>query len=176
MEPKFVCTTVETQRDFLEVGYKISFLKSVMWVIAEIAGGIGCIVAAAQGVGDCLLPCGIVLLAPVYLAVAAAIKGAWGLFWPAIRALIGYRKALKTYGGKMKPSTVTFGKDIVNDTPNGTMNVPYDKVKTIHFLKKSFVIEDDRGVGVIVSKNGFGDADFMDCVNFLCEQCSNMEL
>lgn len=166
MEPKFTCTTVETQRDFLEVGYKISFLKSVMWVIAEIAGGIGCIAAAAQGVGDYLLPCGIVLL----------VMGLWGLAWPAIRAVTGYRKALKTYGGTMKPSIVTFDKQIVNETPNGTMTVPYDKVKTIHFLKDSFVIEDDRGVGIIVSKNGFGDADFMDCVNFLCEQCSNLEL
>ena len=166
MEQKFVCTTGETQRDFLDVNYKISFLKSVMWVTAEIAGGIGCIAAAAQGVGDYLLPCGIVLLA----------MGAWGLGWPAIRAVLGYRKALKTYGGEMKPSVVTFGNEIVNETPNGTMTVPYDKVKTIHFLTGSFVIEDDRGVGVIVSKNGFGDADFMDCVNFLCEQCSNLEL
>ena len=166
MEPKFTCTTVETQRDFLEVGYKISFLKNVMWVIAEIAGGIGCIAAASQGVGDYLLPCGIVLL----------VMGLWGLSWPGIRAVLGYKKALKTYGGEMKPSYVTFGKEIINETPNGTMTVPYDKVKTIHFLKDSFVIEDDRGVGVIVSKNGFGDADFMDCVNFLCEQCSNMEL
>ena len=166
MEPKFTCTTVETQRDFLEVNYKISLMKSILWIVAEIAGGIGCIAAAAQGVGDYLLPCGIVLLA----------MGAWGLFWPAIRAVIGYKKALKTYGGKMKPSVVTFGKEIVNETPNGTMTVPYDKVKTIHFLKNSFVIEDDRGVGVIVSKNGFGDADFMDCINFLCEQCSNLEL
>ena len=166
METKFTCTTVETQRDFLEVGYKISFLENAMWVVAEIAGGIGCIVAAAQGVGDYLLPCGIVLL----------VMGLWGLCWPGIRAIFGYRKALKTYGGIMKPSVVTFGKEIVNETPNGTMTVPYDKVKTIHFLKNSFVVEDDRGVGVIVSKNGFGDADFMDCVNFLCEQCSNLEL
>ena len=166
MEPKFVCTTVETQRDFLDVNYKISFMKNVMWVIAEIAGGIGCIVAAAQGVGDYLLPCGIVLL----------VMGLWGVCWPGIRAVMGYKKALKTYGGAMKPSYVTFGQEIVNETPNGTMKVPYDKVKTIHFLKNSMVIEDDRGVGVIVSKNGFGDADFMDCVNFLCEQCSNMEL
>ena len=166
MEPKFICTTVETQRDFLDVNYKISFMKSVLWVVAEIAGGIGCIAAAAQGVGDYLLPCGIVLL----------VMGAWGLFWPGIRAVIGYRKALKTYGGAMKPSTVTFGKEIVNETPNGTMTVPYEKVKTIHFLKNSFVIEDDRGVGILVSKKGFGDAGFMDCVNFLCEQCSNLEL
>ena len=166
MEPKFTCTTIETQRDFLEVAYKISFLKNVMWVIAEIAGGIGCIVAARQGVGDYLLPCGIVLL----------VMGLWGLSWPGIRAILGYKKALKTYGGAMKPSTVTFGKDIENETPNGIMHMPYDKVKTIHFLKNSFVIEDDRGVGVIVSKRGFGDADFMDCVNFLCEQCSNLEL
>jgi len=166
VEPKFTCTTVETQRDFLEVGYKISFLKNVMWVVAEIAGGIGCIAAAAQGVGDYLLPCGIVLL----------VMGAWGLGWPAVRAMIGYRKALKTYGGQMKPSVVTFDKEIINETPNGTMTVPYDKVKTIHFLTNSFVIEDDRGVGIIVSKNGFGDIDFMDCVNFLCEVCSNLEL
>lgn len=166
METKFTCTTVETQRDFLEVNYKISFLKNVMWVIAEIAGGIGCIVAASQGVGDYLLPCGIVLLA----------MGLWGLSWPGIRSLIGYKKALKTYGGAMKPSVVTFGSEIINETPNGTMTMPYDKVKTIHFLTNSFVIEDDRGVGIIVSKNGFGDADFMDCVNFLCEQCSNLEL
>ena len=166
MEPKFICTTIETQRDFLEVAYKISFVKNAMWVFAEIAGGIGCIVAAGQGVGDYLLPCGIVLL----------VMGAWGLFWPAIRSVIDYKKALKTYGGKMKPSTVTFGKEIVNETPNGTMTMPYEKVKTIHFLKKSFVIEDDKGVGILVSKKGFGDVPFMDCVNFLCEECSNMEL
>ena len=166
MEPKFVCTTVETQRDFLEVNYKISFLKNVMWVIAEIAGGIGCIVAATQGVGDYLLPCGIVLL----------VMGAWGLSWPALRAVIGYKKALKTYGGAMKPSQVTFDKEIINETPNGTMTMPYNKVKTIHFLTNSFVIEDDRGVGVIVSKNGFTQGAYMDCINFLCEQCSNMEL
>ena len=166
MEPKFVCTTVETQRDFLEVAYKISFLKNSIWVFAEIAGGIGCIVAAGQGVGDYLLPCGIVLL----------VMGMWGLLWPGIRSVIGYRKALKTYGGKMQPSTVTFGDEIVNDTPNGIMKIPYDKVKTIHFLKNAFVIEDERGVGVLVSKNGFGDVPFMDCVNFLCEQCSKLEL
>lgn len=166
MEPKFVCTTVETQRDFLEVNYKISLMKSVLWIAAEIAGGIGCIAAATKGVGGYLLPCGVILL----------VMGAWGLLWPAIRAVTGYKKALKTYGGKMKPSVVTFGSEIINETPNGTMTVPYDKVKTIHFLKNSFVIEDDRGVGVIVSKNGFGDAGFMDCVNFLCEQCSNLEL
>ena len=69
VETKFACKTVETQRDFLEVNYKISFLKNVMWVIAEIAGGIGCIVAASRGIGDYLLPCGIVLL----------IMGTWGL-------------------------------------------------------------------------------------------------
>lgn len=166
MEPKFMCTTIETQRDFLEVNYKISFLKNAMWVIAEIAGGIGCIAAATQGVGDYLLPCGIVLL----------VMGLWGLSWPAARAVIGYKKALKTYGGKMQPSKVTFGKEIVNETPNGTMKMPYDKVKTIHFLKNSFVIEDEKGVGILVSKRGFVDADFMDCVNFLCEQCSNLEL
>lgn len=166
MEPKFTCTTVETQRDFLDVGYKISFLKNVMWVIAELAGGIGCIAAASKGMGDYLLPCGIVLL----------VMGLWGLSWPGIRAVMGYKKALKAYGGKMKPSTVTFEKEIINETPNGTMKMPYEKVKTIHFLKNSFVIEDDKGVGILVSKNGFGDADFMDCVNFLCEQCSNMEL
>ena len=166
MEPKFICTTVETQRDFLEVAYKISFLKNAMWVFAEIAGGIGCIVAAGQGVGDYLLPCGIVLL----------VMGMWGLLWPGIRSVIGYRKALKTYGGKMQPSTVTFGDEIINDTPNGIMKIPYDKVKTIHFLKNAFVIEDERGVGVLVSKNGFGDVPFMDCVNFLCEQCSKLEL
>lgn len=166
MEPKFICTTVETQRDFLDVNYRISFLKNVMWVAAEIAGGIGCIAAYAKDVGDYLLPCGIVLL----------LMGLWGLTWPGIRAVIGYRKALKTYGGKMKPSVVTFGKEIVNETPNGVMTVPYDTVKTIHFLKNSLVIEDQRGVGVLVSKNGFGDAGFMDCVNFLCEQCFNLEL
>ena len=166
MEPKFTCTVVETQRDFLEVNYKISFLKNVMWVIAEIAGGIGCIAAATQGVGDYLLPCGIVLL----------VMGLWGLGWPGIRSVLGYKKALKTYGGAMKPSTVTFGKEIVNETPNGVMQMPYDKVKTIHFLTNSFVIEDEKGVGVLVSKRGFGDADFMDCVNFLCEECSNLEL
>ena len=166
MEPKFICTTVETRRDFLEVAYKISFLKNALWVAAEIAGGIGCIAAAAQGVGDYLLPCGIVLL----------VMGAWGLFWPGIRSLIGYKKALKTYGGKITPSTVTFADEIINETPNGTMTMPYDKVKTIHFLKDSFVIEDERGVGFLVSKKGFGEADFMDCVNFLCEQCSNLEL
>lgn len=166
MEPKFVCTTVETQRDFLEVAYKISFLKNAMWVFAEIAGGIGCIVAAAKGVGNYLLPCGIVLL----------VMGLWGLCWPAARSVIGYKRALKTYGGAMKPSVVTFDNEIINETPNGTMKMPYDKVKTIHFLKKSFVIEDEKGVGILVSKNGFGEADFMDCVNFLCEQCSNLEL
>ncbi len=166
MEPKFVCTTVETQRDFLEVGYKISFLKNAMWVAAEIAGGIGCIVAASQGVGDYLLPCGIVLL----------VMGLWGLSWPGIRAMIGYKKALKTYGGKMEPSTVTFEKEIVNETPNGILKMPYDKVKTIHFLKNSMVIEDDRGVGILVSKKGFTQGEYMDCVNFLCEECSNMEL
>ena len=166
MEPYFTCTTVETQRDFLDVGYKVSFLKNVMWVAAEIAGGVGCIVAAAQNVGDYLLPCGIVLL----------VMGLWGLTWPGIRAVFGYRKALKTYGGQMKPSHVTFGKEIVNETPNGTMTLAYDKVKTIHFLKNSFVIEDERGVGVIVSKGGFTKGEYMDCINFLCEQCSNMEL
>ena len=166
MEPKFVCTTVETQRDFVEVAYKISFVKNAMWVIAEIAGGIGCIVAAAKGVGDYLLPCGIVLL----------VMGAWGLLWPGIRSVIGYKKALKLYGGEMKPSMVTFAKEIINDTPNGILKMPYDKVKTIHFLKHSFVIEDEKGVGILVSKKGFGDVDFMDCVNFLCEECSNMEL
>ena len=166
MEPTFVCTTVETQRDFLEVAYKISFLKNAMWVIAEIAGGIGCIAAAIKGVGDYLLPCGIMLL----------VMGLWGLTWPGIRSMVGYKKALKTYGGKMKPSTVTFGKEIVNETPNCTMNMSYSKVKTIHFLTNSFVIEDENGVGIIVSKNGFGDTPFMDCVNFLCEQCSNLEL
>ena len=166
MEPKFVCTTVETQRDFLDVNYKISFLKNVMWVIAEIAGGIGCIAAYTQGVGDYLLPCGIVLL----------IMGIWGLGWPYARAILGYRRALKTYGGAMRPSTVTFGEKIVNDTPNGILTMPYEAVKNIHFLKNSFVIEDANGVGIIVSKNGFTDASYMDCVNFLCEQCSNLEL
>ena len=166
MEPKFVCATIETQRDFLEVAYKISFLKNAMWVIAEIAGGIGCLVAYTKNLGNYLLPCGIVLLR----------MGAWGLFWPAIRAVLGYKKALKTYGGAMKPSRVTFADEIINETPNGVMKMPYHTVKTIHFLKNAFVIEDERGVGVLVSKNGFGDVDFMDCVNFLCEQCSKLEL
>ena len=166
MEPKFICTTVETKRDFLEVAYKISFVKNALWVAAEIAGGIGCLAAAAQGVGNYLLPCGIVLL----------VMGAWGLFWPGIRSLIGYKKALKTYGGKINPSTVTFADEIINETPNGILKMPYNNVKTIHFLKDSFVIEDERGVGILVSKKGFGEADFMDCVNFLCEECSNLEL
>ena len=160
MEPKFTCTTVETQRDFLEVGYKISFMSKVLWTVAEIVAGIGCVAAYFQNIGGYLLPCGIVLL----------LMGLWGLNWPWIRAITGYKKALKTYGGQMKPSYVTFGKEIVNETPNGTMTVPYDKVKTIHFLKNSFVIEDDRGVGVLVSKHGFTKGEYMDCVNFLCEQ------
>ena len=166
MEPHFTCTTLETQRDFLDVNYKISFAKTAMWVFSELAGGIACIVASTQGVGNYLLPCGIALL----------VMGIWGLVWPGIRAVMGYRRALKTYGGEMRPSTVTFEEKIVNETPNGTMVVPYNTVKTIHFLKNSFVIEDTRGVGVIVSKNGFGDAAYMDCVNFLCEQCPNLEL
>ena len=166
MEPYFTCTTVETQQDFLEVGYKISFMNKVLWTLAELAAGVACIVAYFQSIGDYLLPCGVALL----------VMGLWGLNWPWIRAVFGYRKALKTYGGQMKPSYVTFSEKIVNETPNGTMNIPYDKVKTIHFLKKSFVIEDDRGVGVIVSKNGFTKGEYMDCINFLCEQCSNMEL
>ena len=166
MEPYFTCTTVETQRDFLEVGYKISFMKKALWTAAEIAGVVGCVAAYFKNVGNYLLPCGIVLLA----------MGAWGLFWPGIRSLIGYKKALKTYGGKINPSTVTFADEIINETPNGILKMPYNKVKTIHFLKKSFVIEDEKGVGILVSKDGFGEADFMDCVNFLCEQCSNMEL
>ena len=166
METKFTCTTIETQQDFLEVGYKISFLKNAMWVMAEIAGGIGCIVAANRGVGNYLLPCGIVLL----------VMGLWGLSWPGIRAIIGYKKALKTYGGQMKPSHVTFADEIINETPNGVMHIPYSRVKTIHFLKKSVVIEDDRGVGVLVSKNGFTQGSFRECIDFLCEQCSNMEL
>ena len=166
MEPYFTCTTMETQRDFLDVGYKISFMKNALWVAAEIAGGIACVVAAGQGVGNYLLPCGILLL----------VIGIGGTVWPWIRAVMGYRKALKTYGGQMKPSKVTFAGEIINETPNGTITVPYDKVKTIHFLKNSFVIEDDRGVGVLVSKNGFTKGEYMDCINFLCEQCSNMEL
>ena len=166
MEPKFINTTIETQRDFLEVNYKITFIKSVMWLLAEIAGGIGCMIAASRGIGKHLMLCGIVLL----------IMGVCGLIWPAIRSVLGYRKALQIYGGAMQPSTVTFGDEIIDETPNGVITMPYHKVKTIHFLTDSFVIEDDRGVGVIVSKNGFGDADFMDCVNFLCEQCANMEL
>ena len=166
MQPHFICTTVETQRDFLEVNYKISFPKRAMWVFCELAGGVACVVGKLQGMGDYLLPCGIVLL----------VMGIWGLCWPSARAILGYRQALKTYGGAMKPSTVTFGEQIINDTPNGIMNMPYEAVKTIHFLKNSFVIEDQQGVGIIVSKNGFGDAAYMDCVNFLCEQCSNLEL
>ena len=166
MEPHFICTTIETQRDFLDVNYKIIFPKNAMWVFSELAGGVACIVAAIKGVGDYLLPCGIFLL----------VMGLWGLIWPGIRAVMGYRKALQTYGGEMRPSTVTFGEKIVNETPNGTMEVPYHTVKTIHFLKKSIVIEDTRGVGVIVSKNGFGGIPYMECVNFLCEQCSNLEL
>lgn len=166
MAPEFTCTTLETQRDFLDVNYKISFPKNAMWVLSELAGGVACIVAALSGMESYLLPCGIVLL----------LIGLWGLVWPCIRAVMGYRRALKTYGGAMKPSVVTFGDKIVNETPNGTMTVPYNKVKTIHFLTNSFVIEDDRGVGVIVSKNGFGQTPYMDCVNFLCEQCPNMEL
>ena len=166
MEPYFACTTVETQRDFLEVGYKISFVKKVLWTIAELAAGVACIVSYYQDVGSYLLPCGIALIA----------MGLWGVNWPWIRAITGYKKALKTYGGQMKPSYVTFGKEIVNETPNGTMVVPYDKVKTIHFLKNSMVIEDDRGVGVIVSKGGFTIGEYAACVDFLCEQCPNMEL
>lgn len=166
MEPHFTCTTIETQRDFLEVGYKISFMKNAMWTAAEIAGGIACVVAASRGVGNYLLPCGLVLL----------VMGVGSSVWPWMRAVLGYRKALKTYGGQMKPSYVTFADKIINETPNGTMTVPYDKVKTIHFLKDAFVIEDDRGAGVLVSKNGFTKGEYMDCVNFLCEQCSNMEL
>ena len=166
MEPKFVCTTLETERDFLDVNYKITFPKSAMWVFTELAGGIACIVAAANGVGNYLLPCGIALL----------LMGIWGLTWPYFRAILGYRKALQTYGGAMRPSTVTFGEQIINDTPNGIMNMPYAAVKNIHFLKNSFVIEDAQGVGIIVSKNGFVDADYMDCVNFLCEECPNLEL
>ena len=166
MEPYFTCTTVETQRDFLEVGYKISFLKKALWTAAEFAGGIGCVAAYYKNVGDYLLPCGLVLLG----------MGLWGLCWPGIRAVIGYRRALKAYGGKMKPSYVTFADKIINQTPNGTMEVPYNKVKTIHFLKKTVVIEDDRGVGILVAKDGFTKGQFMDCINFLCEQCPNMEL
>ena len=166
MEPKFTCTTIETQRDFLEVNYKITFPKSAMWTFSELAAGVGCIVASLRGVGDYLLPCGIVLL----------VMGLWSLNWPWIRAVIGYRQALKTYGGQMKPSYVTFADEIVNETPNGTMQMGYSRVKTIHFLKNSVVIEDDRGVGVLVSRTGFTKGEFMDCINFLCEQCPNMEL
>ena len=166
MQPQFICTTVETQRDFLDVNYKITFPKSAMWVFCELAGGVACIVGAAKGVGNYLLPCGIVLL----------LMGIWGLVWPYARAILGYRKALQTYGGAMQPSTVTFGEKIVNDTPNGILTMPYEAVKNIHFLKNSFVIEDANGVGIIVSKNGFTDASYMDCVNFLCEQCPNLEL
>ena len=93
-----------------------------------------------------------------------------------IRSVIGYRKALKTYGGAIRSSTVTFGEKIVNDTPHGIMTMPYEAVKTIHFLKKSFVIEDAQGVGILCFKDGFGEAAYMDCVNFLCEQCPNLEL
>ena len=84
VEPKFTCTTVETQRDFLEVAYKISFVKNALWVAAEIAGGIGCVAAALKGVGDYLLPCGIVLL----------VMGIWGLSWPGLLSLIVYKMAL----------------------------------------------------------------------------------
>lgn len=166
MEPNFVCTTLETQRDFLDVAYQITFPKNAMWVFCELAGGIACIVASARGVGNYLLPCGIALL----------VLGIWGLAWPYARAIMGYRKALQTYGGAMRPTTVTFGDKIISDTPNGIMTMPYAAVKTIHFLKHSFVIEDTQGVGILCSKNGFGDAAYMDCVNFLCEQCSNLEL
>ena len=166
MEPHFICTTLETQRDFLDVNYKITFPKNAMWVFCELAGGVACIVCAAQGMERYLLPCGIVLL----------LLGIWGLGWPYARAIIGYRKALQTYGGAMRPSTVTFGEKIVNDTPNGIMTMPYAAVKTIHFLKNSFVIEDQQGVGIICSKNGFIDTTYMDCVNFLCEQCPDLEL
>ena len=166
MEPQFVCTTRETQRDFLDVNYQITFPKNAMWVFCELAGGIACIIGAAKGVGNYLLPCGIFLLA----------MGIWGLAWPYIRAVTGYRRALKTYGGEMRPCTVTFGEKIVNDTPHGIMTMPYEAVKTIHFLKYSFVIEDQQGVGILCSKDGFGDASYMDCVNFLCEQCPNLEL
>jgi len=166
VETYFACTTIETQRDFLEVNYKISFVKKAMWTAAEIAAGIACVVAYFQNVGNYLLPCGIALLA----------MGIWGLSWPYIRAKIGYSRALKTYGGQMKPSFVTFGKEIVNETPNGTMKIPYSEVKTIHFLKNSVVIEDARGVGVLVSKNGFTKGSFRECIDFLCERCSNMEL
>ena len=166
MEPHFICTTIETQRDFLDVNYKITFPKNAMWVFSELAGGAACIVAAMKGIGNYLYPCGIFLL----------LAGIWGLIWPYIRAVMGYRKALQTYGGEMRPSTVTFADQIINETPNGTMHMPYNTVKTIHFLKNSLVIEDQRGVGVIVSKNGFGETPYMDCVNFLCEQCPNLEL
>lgn len=164
---KFTCTTVETQRDFLDVGYKISFRKNMLWTGAEILGGIACIAYYSLGNETYFLPCGIGLLA----------LGLISLTWPFLRAIIGYNKALKTYGGQMKPSHVTFTEDeIINETPNGTMKCSYADVKTIHFLTHSFVIEDKRGVGFIVSKNGFGDVDFMDCVNFLCEKCENLEL
>ena len=166
MEPQFVCTTVETQRDFLDVAYKITFPKNAMWVFSELAGGVACIVAAIKGIGNYLMPCGILLL----------VVGIWGLIWPYIRSVLGYRKALETYGGAMAPTTVTFADKIISETPNGVMEMPYSAVKTIHFLKNSLVIEDQRGVGILVSKNGFGDASYMDCVNFLCEQCSSLEL
>ena len=166
MQPQFICTTVETQRDFLDVNYKIPIPKSAMRVFCELAGGVACIVGAAKGVGNYLLPCGIVLL----------LMGIWGLTWPYVRAILGYRKALQAYGRAMQPSTVTFGENIVNDTPNGILTIPYEAVKKIHFLKNSFVIEDANGVGILVSKNGFTDASYMDCVNYLCEQCPNLEL
>ena len=166
MEPIFTCVTLETQRDFLDVAYKITFPKNAMWVFSELAGGIACIVAFTQGIGNYLLPCGIFLL----------LAGIWGLAWPYIRSVIGYRKALKTYGGAMAPTTITFADKIISETPNGVLEMPYSAVKTIHFLKDSLVIEDQRGVGILASKNGFQDAAYMDCVNFLCEQCPNLEL
>ena len=117
MEPKFTCTTVETQRDFLEVAYKISFVKNAMWVLAETAGGVGCIVAYLKGIGNYLLPCGIVLL----------VMGIWGLTWPGIRSMIGYKKALKTYGVKMKPSTVTFADAIINEVMSAVHEFEYEQ-------------------------------------------------
>ena len=34
----------------------------------------------------------------ILFGIVLLIMGLWGLTWPGIRSVIGYRKALKTYG------------------------------------------------------------------------------
>ena len=129
-------------------------------------------------VGICYLTSGISTADWIYILVATYLFGycIWNFYRPWILGKKKFKQEFAYYGEDGDQSVTTFADVLRDVTKDNDTTIPYDKIKEIHISKDLILLNDIRGVAILMDKNGFTKGDLPAFLAFIGEKCPQLKL